>query len=197
MNPKMPPKYRTAIFYRNRIVYDVNYESWKIAKVRIDNKTLQAETSTDEEADMWIERQIDTALSTIKGKLQFCLDYRTKGGDTADDKLRMRSDNDVELEQVDEEEVDAAPENESQTEPTTEFPVHYQIGFIFSPYWNGNIETITKTIHNYIVYSILAKWFKLVKPDEAADYTKQAEDLKGEAINFCRQEDAFGVTFRL
>ena len=195
MKPQFPPKYRTAIFYRDRLVYDIDFESWKIAKARLDNKTLQAETSTDEEADMWLERQFDSALDTIKGDLQFCLDYLTKGGDTADDKLKTRTTNDVELEQTDEEEVVAT--NESEEEPTTEFPIHYKIGFKFSPYWNGNINTITKTIHNYIVYSALGAWFQLVKPDEAPAYIQKAELLRGKVINYCRQEDCFGVTFRL
>ena len=197
MKPQLPPKYRTAIFYRDRLVYDIDYESWKIAKVRLDNKTLQAETSTDDEADMFLERQFDTAFGLIKGDLQFCLDYLTAAGDTANDKLKMRSDNDVELEMTDEEEVEAVAENEQSEEPTTGFPVHYKIGFRFSPYWNGNIEAIKTAIHNFIVYSALAEWFRLVKPDEAAAYMQKAEIMRGKAVNYCRQEDAFGVTFRL
>ena len=198
MKPILPPKYRTVVLYRDRLLYDINFESWKIAKVRVNDKALQAETSTDEEADMWIERQIDTCLGEVKGSLQFCLDHLTKAGDIANDKLKMRQDTDVELEQEQEEEVVAVQEDQTQEEaPAEEFPVHYTIGFRFSPYWNGNIESIKTAIHSYICSFTLAKWFELVKPDESVTYAKQADSWLGKAINFCRQEDCSGITFRL
>lgn len=198
MNQVNKKIYRTAIIYRDRLVYDIDYESWKIAKVRVDDKTLQAETSTDEEADMFLERQFDTAFGLLKGDLQFCLDYLTAAGATANDKLKTRTDGDVELAPAEDDgEIVATQENESNDEPETEWPTHYKIGFAFSPYWYGNIETIKTCIHQYIKCYTLAEWFSLVKPDEAAKYSQQAESYRSQAVNYCRQENAFGVTFRL
>ena len=196
---KLPPQYRTAILYRDRLVYDIDFESWKIARVRVDDKALQAETSTDEEADMWLERQFDTAFGLIKGDLQFCLDYLTVAGTSATDKLKMRHDNDVELAADDDDSDEEVVVNAEGTDPvpSTEFPVHYTIGFRFSPYWYGNIEAIKTAIHNYIVNLTLYEWFRMVKPDEAPAYEKKAETFRLKAINYCRQENAYGVTFRL
>jgi hypothetical protein len=196
MKPILKPQYRTAVLYRDRLVYDIDFESWKIARMCVDDKTVQAETSTDEEADMFLERKFDTALGLIRGDLQFCLDYRTAAGDTANDKLKYQTDGDVELQPVDDEEdeITAQPETEEQTQ---QWPTHYTIGFRFSPYWYGNIETIKTCIHQYIVCYTLSEWFSLVKPDEAAAYLQKAEDYKKKAVNYCRQENAYGVTFRL
>lgn len=197
MKPCLHPQYRTAVIYRDRLVYDIDFESWKMARVRIDDKRVQAETSTDEEADMFLERQFDTAFGELKGNLQFCLDHLTKAGDIANDKLKMRRDGDVELAPTDDDEEIVATQESEQEEPVTEFPVHYTIGFKFSPYWNGNIEAIKTAIHNYLRAYTLTQWFSLVKPDEAPKYAQEADAWMGKAINYCRQEDCSGITFRL
>lgn len=66
------------------ILYDVNFISWKTAKCRIVEAEARAEAQTDEEGRAWFERQLDTAIKHIKGKLKWCLiDSDTSKADNA------------------------------------------------------------------------------------------------------------------
>lgn len=198
------PKYRTVILYRDRLIYDINYESWKISKTRVDNKTMQSELSTDEEADMFLERQFNTAFSKIKENLLFCLDRFTKGGDTATNKLPMKEDIDAELETVtDDDYANATHEGEGgetetgEEKPKTNFRVHYTFGFKFSPYWKGNAEQMMNNMHNYVRSFALSEWFALVKPDESARYLQYADKYLEALVDVAREESMEGVMFML
>lgn len=200
---KREPKiYKAVILRRDRLVYDINFESWKIAQMRVDNKTMQMATSTDEEADMWLERQFNTCLDEIEGKLQFCLDHPTAAGDIKDNVLRGNRSFQAE---EDEENAETAEviatsgeaQERSDDSGSSEWPRQYVIGFRFSMFWRGNIGAIGSALHNYIKSFTLSEWFALTKPDEAARYAQAADDYLHKAINYCRQEDCSGITFRL
>jgi hypothetical protein len=194
MRPKRPKKpiLKTAILMRDRLVYDINFETWKIAGVRIEDKVLQSKTSTDEEADMWIESKFQDCIDLLKGKLMFCLDHVTKAGDVTSNELEANSNFVTEEDDEDESIISLEPEVEHN-----EFPVQYVFGFAFSVYWHGNIKSIARSLHDYIVAYTLGEWFALVKPDEAARYMQKADKHLSDVINFCRQEDCRGITFRL
>lgn len=214
-------QYRTVILYRDRLIYDINYESWKISKTRIDDKTVQMELSTDEEADMFLERSFNTAIGKIKENLLFCLDRFTKGGDTATNKLPMKEDTDAEVEAVTNDDADgytvgtheycsgiqdggtgggnagAASQESEQTPAQQQFRTHYTFGLKFSEYWRGNVEVIMTNMHNYIRCFTLSEWFALVKPDEAARYLQYADKFLSDMVGNAREESMEGVSFRL
>ena len=56
----------------NGILYDVNFVSWKTAKCRIVEPEAQSEAQTDEESQIWFNRQKETAIATLKAKLKWC-----------------------------------------------------------------------------------------------------------------------------
>lgn len=197
-------QYRTVILYRDRLIYDINYESWKISKTRVDNKTVQSELSTDEEADMFLERQFNTAFGKIKENLLFCLDRFTKGGDTATNKLPMKEDDDAELEPVTNDGYANATQEgsgeETETDddkPETTFRPHYTFGFKFSEYWKGDVEQMMNNMHNYVRCFTLSEWFALVKPDESARYLQYADKYLEALVDVAREESMEGVMFML
>lgn len=217
-------QYRTVILYRDRLIYDINYESWKISKTRIDDKTVQMELSTDEEADMFLERSFNTAIGKIKENLLFCLDRFTKGGDTATNKLPMRDENEADVQTVTNDDAtnntndgyitgtnedniltpqgsgggNAGSAQESEQTPAQQqFRTHYTFGLKFSEYWRGNVEVIMTNMHNYIRCFTLSEWFALVKPDEAARYLQWADKYLSDMVGNAREESMEGVSFRL
>jgi hypothetical protein len=52
------------------VLYDVNYTTWKVAKCRIADQQMQAESQTDDENNRWFARQYETAIDNIKSRLQ-------------------------------------------------------------------------------------------------------------------------------
>lgn len=86
-------QYKTVVLHRASLLYDINYESWKIARCRIENMKLQAETSTDEEADLFVERVIDTAINNLKDHLLWCLDTSTASADVSSNLIDMDTEN--------------------------------------------------------------------------------------------------------
>jgi len=201
-------QYKTVVIYRDNLVYDINFESWKIARMRIDDKTVQMETSTDEEADMFIERHIDSAINNIKTSMLWCLDRVTRAAAVSTNKLSQDWENpsqgphyepDTSM-PVDDTLLDATQTDweEHTPEPAAaRFRTHYDFGFVFSSYWMGDIDAVKSAIHNYMRCRVLTEWFALVKPDEAARYERYATRYLLDAVTAARQERADGITFRL
>lgn len=201
-------QYKTVVLHRASLLYDINYESWKIARCRIENMKLQAETSTDEEADLFVERVIDTAINNLKDRLFWCLDTSTASADVSSNLIDMDTENPSEGPQyepdtslpVDDFTMDTTiPDIEEHTPETTvaRLPQHYTFGFRFSRYWRGNIHSVKSAIHNYIKSLVLSEWFALVKPDEAVRYAQAADKYLTDAVSYARQESMEGIHFRL
>jgi hypothetical protein len=57
----------------DKILYDVNFVSWKTAKCRIVEPEARAEAQTDSEAIEWYRRQKDTAIAELKSRLRWCV----------------------------------------------------------------------------------------------------------------------------
>lgn len=81
--------------------------------------------------------------------------------------------------------------NELKEQPEWNINLHMEEG------WNGSPERLSKLIHNAIVSHVLAKWFILVKADEAptweADYQQHLQKIAAEA----RSTKGINVLFRL
>ena len=64
---------------KNELIYDIEYMSWKIAKVHVLNEQPQAAPSVavnqDDDRD-FVDRLIESALANVKHELQWCIDSR-------------------------------------------------------------------------------------------------------------------------
>lgn len=209
-------QYKTVILDRDFLLYDINFESWKIAKCKVEAKPLQAEISTDEEADLFIERSIDTAIGNIKNELLWCINNRSIRSAVQTDRIEQDFENpaegvhypaDVDF-PTDEAVYDGsglvsdttdttAIELHEEHEPEARFPRYYTIEFVFPEYWRGSLESLKVALHNYVTRFVLSEWFALTKPDESERYLNMSAVFMKKAIECARQEDVKNVIFRL
>lgn len=210
--------YKTVILDRDFLLYDINFESWKIAKCKIEAKPLQAEISTDEEADMFIQRSIDTAIGNIKNELLWCINNRSIFSSVQTDRLDQDFENPAEgvhypadvdfpTDEAVYDETDGglisdttdttAIELHEDHEPEARFPRYFTIEFVFPDYWRGSLESLKVAIHNYVTRFVLSEWFALTKPDESERYLALAASYMKKAVECARQEDVKNVIFRL
>lgn len=168
---------------RSELLHDIEFESWKIAKICVETATLQERMQVDFEADDWIERKIEEATDEIYGRLSFCLDERNVAlRDTLNVTPKYNENN--------------FPEEPTSEEEMFEKPRKYTFHFTFEEGWNGSVRYLRKNLHRYVVCYTLAEWFTLVKPDEVAAYAaKAAAALR--AIEAGSRPASLNCTFRL
>lgn len=192
-------KYKALNIRRNEILYDVNFVSWKTAKCRVAEPEMQAEAQTDDESNEWFERQLQTAVEHIKGKLRWCLHEHT--GTITDNTVKKLhvtyGDEGYPAARQDPSSWDDdAVFLEAEKEKAVPLPEH-TFRLRFSDAWRGSFEALGNYIHRYIVDYILYEWFRMTLPSEAPVYLASAEQWEDKVINEARSEDVRDVYFRL
>lgn len=195
MKHKLPYK-ATLSFDRASILYDIDYISWKIARTRISDAVAQSHFATDEEARIFLGKEIEAAIDNIYGRLRWCTATGPCRPDALDNKPGIATPT------ADSEEIENFIISDEDEYAVTEgmerkWPKEYPISFYFSPGWKGSIRSLRTHIHKYIVHYCLAQWFALVKPDEEAKETAKAEELLTLAYNEARSEDVKHIRFIL
>ena len=161
---------------RSELLHDIEFESWKISQTRIDNPTLREKLQADWEADDWIERKIEEANDDVFGELSA---YLMENSQALRDTLDVRP---------------AYNENEfpydelEDPEQAVVKPSRYHFLFLLDPEWTGKTRSIRTNLHRFVVNSVLARWFELVKPDEAAVYDKRAHDYLDKLVGDVRPD---------
>lgn len=191
-----PPYRATLSFDRASILYDIDFISWKIARTRIADAVAQSHFATDEEAHIFLGKEIEAAIDNIYGKLRWCTATEPYRPDALDNKPGIPTPT------ADSVETDAFLISDEEEYAVTEgterkWLEEYPISFYFSPEWKGSIRTLRTTIHKYIVHYCLAQWFALVKPDEEANELAKAEELLMRAYYEARSEDVEHIRFIL
>lgn len=191
-----PPYRATLSFDRASILYDIDFISWKIARARIADAVAQSHFATDDEARIFLGKEIEAAIDNIYSELRWCTTTEPTRPDALDNKPGIATPT------ADSSETDfflVSDEDEYAVTEGTErkWPEEYPISFYFSPEWKGSIRTLRTTIHKYIVHYCLAQWFALVKPDEEANELAKAEELLTLAYNEARSEDVKHIRFIL
>ncbi len=151
--------------YRNKLVYDIDAISWKVARCRIPQPTPnQAEVQTDSNSDnkFVVERQIVYAINAVKQFVKWCEQSSTQSGS-----------NDLSV----------------NTEGA------YTLTFREPQGWRSDGNQIAALVNHYIVTRVLADWFEQVMPKEVEAYKGRADSILSELIHlFVRDAPVFPET---
>lgn len=173
--------------------YLTTSEDWKAKAIN--------EAHSEEENFDWFERQLATAVESIKDRLRWCISSCEHLGTIVDDTIKTSV---IAYGEEGNPSVAQDPNSFADDEAFLDAPseIHIPVPehvfrFRFSPEWKGNFESLGNYIHRYIVDFILYEWFKITLPAAAAVYLTSAEQWKDKIINEARSEDVRGVYFRL
>lgn len=160
---------------REELIYDIQFEAWKISKTHIDDKTMQAEAHVNMEADDWIERQIQSAIDRIHGKLARIIPDRS-------DMLTDR------LDEIPKYNFDNIPtnlrDNPDQAELFDKLS-QYVIPMRLEPNWVVSARAIRSWLHKSVTSYVLSEWFSLVLPNKAGDYLTKSDKALDEVNRAC------------
>ena len=168
---------------REELIYDIQFEAWKISKTHIDNKTMQAEAHVNLEADDWIERQIEYAVDRIHGKLARIIP-------DCSDMLTDR------LDEVPLYNFDNVPRDNPEPEELVEKPSQYVIPMMLDKKWVVSARAIRSWLHKSVTNYVLFEWFNLVLQDKAGDYLIKSDRALDEVNRACGTT-TLNMTFRL
>lgn len=147
----------------------------------------------------WFERQLQTAVDHLKGRLRWCINEHL--GTITDNTIKTKAlaYGDEEYPSV-EQDPSSFADDEAFLDASAEkhIPIpEYIFRFAFSQEWRGSFEALGNYIHRYIVDYILYEWFRMTLPSEAPVYLASAEQWDSKVINEARSEDVRDVYFRL
>lgn len=205
--------HKASILSRAHILYDVNFTTWKVAHCYVTDNEMRGKIATDEEAYMWIERQIQTAIANIRRKMKFALGCKHSVDDN-------RLDTDIPGlygSQCLDPEFDYSQVPDCcgcggecscgcDGERKVQLPREYVFNWTFDEEWDGDLEALTSLIHHYIVAYVLWHWFLLVGLSRAGtllrstladEFREEAEQALEDAANEGRNEQVRNMIFIL
>lgn len=168
---------------REELIYDIQFEAWKISKTHIDDKTMQAEAHVNMEADDWIERQIQSAIDRIHGKLARIIP----------DHSDMLTDRLVEIPKYS---TDDVPRDNPEPAELFDKPSQYVIPMRLEPNWVISARAIRSWLHKSVTSYVLSEWFSLVLPNKAGDYLMKSDKALDEVNRACGTT-TLNLSFRL
>lgn len=168
---------------REELIYDIQFEAWKISKTHIDDKTMQAEAHVNMEADDWIERQIQSAIDRIHGKLARIIpDHSDMLTDRLDETPLYNFDN--------------VPRDNPEPAELVEKLSQYVIPMMLDPKWVISARAIRSWLHKSVTSYVLSEWFSLVLPNKAGDYLMKSDKALDE-VNRAFGTSTLNMSFRL
>lgn len=73
----------------------------------------------------------------------------------------------------------------------------WNLELVMEPGWRGEPKQLCTYMHNYVVAYVLAKWFGITLPSEAANYVQEYSDWMDKIVSEARNVQVKNVSFRL